>query len=313
MTAASNEVTVHSDGRHELAPQTEATIADSPLYNADLAPVPLERRNWTTYSYMALWIGMAINIPSWTLAAGLIALGMDWVQAVFTVMLGNVIVLVPMLLISHAGTKYGIPYPVFARSSFGVLGANLPALIRAGVACGWFGIQTWIGGLATFGVIGAILGPDSWWATATPVGFLWIAAQPWTLWLSFLIFWLINLYIILKGMNTLRVFESWSAPFLVGVAVLLTIWMIAAAGGVGPILDQPNMVDGVVDLAFDDLLRRIRRQVCVNRAIMPRVFKARSRYCQNAGVRLSAGLVMTTHLLFLRDNEDPLHLWRRLG
>ncbi len=244
MTAASNEVTVHSDGRHELAPQTEATIADSPLYNEDLAPVPLERRNWTTYSYMALWIGMAINIPSWTLAAGLIALGMDWVQAVFTVMLGTVIVLVPLLLISHAGTKYGIPYPVFARSSFGVLGANLPALIRAGVACGWFGIQTWIGGLATFGVIGAMLGPDSWWATATPVGFLWIAAQPWTLWLSFLIFWLINLYIILKGMNTLRVFESWSAPFLVGVAVLLTIWMIAAAGGVGPILDQPNKFGG---------------------------------------------------------------------
>jgi len=244
MTAASNEVTIHSDGRHELAPHTEATIADSPLYNADLAPVPLERRNWTTYSYMALWIGMSINIPSWTLAAGLIALGMDWVQAVFTVMLGNIVVLVPMLLISHGGTKYGIPYPVFARSSFGVLGANLPALVRAGVACGWFGIQTWIGGLATFGVIGAMLGSDSWWATATPVGFLWIAAQPWTLWLSFLIFWLINLYIILKGMNTLRVFESWSAPFLVGVAVLLTIWMVFAAGGFGPILDQPNKFGG---------------------------------------------------------------------
>ncbi|MDQ2689588.1 MAG: cytosine permease, partial [Chloroflexota bacterium] len=107
MTAGSNEVTVHPDGRHELAPHTEATIADSPLYNEDLAPVPLERRNWTTYAYMALWIGMSINIPSWTLAAGLIALGMDWVQAVFTVMLGNVIVLVPMLLISHGGTKYG--------------------------------------------------------------------------------------------------------------------------------------------------------------------------------------------------------------
>src|SRR5215210_438096 len=166
MTAASYEATVHPDGRHELTPQAEATIVDSPLYNEDLAPVPLERRNWTTYSYMALWIGMAINIPSWTLAAGLIALGMDWVQAVFTVMLGNVVVLVPMLLISHAGTKYGIPYPVFARSSFGVLGANLPALIRAGVACGWFGIQTWIGGLATFFLVGAMLGESSFWATA---------------------------------------------------------------------------------------------------------------------------------------------------
>ncbi|HEX2765258.1 MAG TPA: NCS1 family nucleobase:cation symporter-1 [Candidatus Limnocylindria bacterium] len=244
MTAASHEVTVHPDGRYELAPQVEATIADSPLYNEDLAPVPIEKRNWTTYSYMALWIGMAINVPSWTLAAGLINLGMDWVQAVFTVMLGNVIVLVPMLLISHAGTKYGIPYPVLARASFGTIGANLPALIRAGVACGWFGIQTWIGGLATFALVGAILGQDSWWATAAGVGFLWIDPQPWTLWLSFLIFWLINLYIVLKGMNTLRVFESWSAPFLVGVAALLVIWMVVAAGGLGPILAQPNEFGG---------------------------------------------------------------------
>ena len=244
MTAASNEVVVNSDGRYALTPQAEATITDSPLYNDDLAPVPIEKRTWTTYSYMALWIGMAINVPSWTLAAGLIALGMDWVQAVFTVALGNVIVLVPMLLISHAGTKYGIPYPVLARASFGTIGANLPALIRAGVACGWFGIQTWIGGLATFGLVGAILGEDSFWATATPVGFLWIGAQPWTLWLSFLIFWLVNLYIILKGMNTLRVFESWSAPLLVGVALLLTIWMVIQAGGLGPILSQPNAFGG---------------------------------------------------------------------
>lgn len=244
MTAASQEVTVHPDGRHELAPQVEATIADSSLYNEDLAPVPISRRNWTTYSYMALWIGMAINVPSWTLAAGLIALGMDWVQAVFTVMLGNLIVLVPMLLISHAGTKYGIPYPVLARASFGTIGANLPALIRAGVACGWFGIQTWIGGLATFALVGAVLGQDSWWATAAQVGLLWIDPQPWTLWLSFLIFWLINLYIILKGMDTLRVFESWSAPFLVGVALLLVVWMVVAAGGFGPILSQPSEFGG---------------------------------------------------------------------
>ena len=244
MTAASHEVVVHSDGRYELTPQARSSIADSPLYNEDLAPVPIEKRNWTTYSYMALWIGMAINVPSWTLAAGLIALGMDWVQAVFTVALGNLIVLVPMLLISHAGTKYGIPYPVFARASFGVLGANLPALIRAGVACGWFGIQTWIGGIALFTLVGAVLGENSFWATATPVGFLWIAAQPWTLWLSFLIFWLINLYIILKGMNTLRVFENWSAPFLVAIAVLLTVWMVMQAGGFGPILSQPSGFGG---------------------------------------------------------------------
>ena len=128
MTVAAREEKVHPDGRHELTDASQAALADSPIYNDDLAPVRIEQRTWNTYAYFALWVGMAINVPSWTLAAGLIALGMDWVQAVFTVMLGNVIVLIPMLLNSHAGTKYGIPYPVFARASFGVIGANVPAL-----------------------------------------------------------------------------------------------------------------------------------------------------------------------------------------
>jgi NCS1 family nucleobase:cation symporter-1 len=244
MTVASREERVYPDGRHELSDFAQGALADSPIYNEDLAPVRIEQRTWTTYSYMALWIGMAINVPSWTLAAGLIVLGMDWVQAVFTVLLGNVIVLVPMLLNSHAGTKYGIPFPVFARASFGVIGANLPALIRAGVACGWFGIQTWIGGLAIFGLLGALLGADSWWATASEVGLLWIDPQAWTLWLSFGIFWLLNLYIILRGMNTLRIFENWSAPFLLSIALLLAIWMMIQAGGLGPILQQQNAFGG---------------------------------------------------------------------
>ena len=244
MTVASREERIYPDGRHELTDEAQGALADSPLYNEDLAPVRIEQRTWTTYSYMALWIGMAVNVPSWTLAAGLIVLGMDWVQAVVTVMLGNVIVLIPMLLNSHAGTKYGIPYPVFARAAFGVIGANLPALIRAGVACGWFGIQTWIGGLAIFGLMGAIFGADSWWSTANGVGFLWVDPQPLTLWLSFAIFWAMNLYIILRGMNTLRVFENWSAPFLVGIALLLTIWIVIQAGGLGPILSQPNAFGG---------------------------------------------------------------------
>jgi NCS1 family nucleobase:cation symporter-1 len=244
MTAASNEVTVHGDGRYELTPQAEASIQDSPLYNEDLAPVRLERRTWTTYAYMALWIGMSVNIPSWTLAAGLIALGMDWVQAVVTVMLGNVIVLVPMLLNSHAGTKYGIPFPVFARSAFGTIGANIPALLRAGVAAGWFGIQTWIGGGAIYFLIGAILGPDSFWNTAATFAIGFGDPQPWTLWLSFVIFWLMNLYIILKGMDALRIFENWSAPFLIAVSVLLAVGMVIAAGGIGDALARPNAFGG---------------------------------------------------------------------
>jgi NCS1 family nucleobase:cation symporter-1 len=244
MTAVAREETTYPDGRHELTPQAQAALSDSPIFNKDLAPVRIEERTWSTYAYFALWVGMAINIPSWTLAAGLIALGMDWVQAVVTVMLGNVIVLVPMLLNSHAGTKYGIPYPVFARASFGVIGANLPALIRAGVACGWFGIQTWIGGGAIFTLVGATLGADSWWVTASTLKIGFGDAQPWTLWLSFVIFWLLNLYIILRGMNTLRIFENWSAPFLIGISVLLAVTMVAQAGSFGAILSRPNEFGG---------------------------------------------------------------------
>src|SRR3984885_15069398 len=122
------------------------TVRSSSLYNEDLAPVPPERRTWGTYNYAALWIAMSVNIPTYLLASGMIAGGMDWKQAIFTVFLGNVLVLAPMLLNAHAGAKYGIPFPVFARASFGVKGANVPAVLRALVACGWFGINTWIGG-----------------------------------------------------------------------------------------------------------------------------------------------------------------------
>lgn len=244
MTAATYEETIYPDGRHELTPETQAAVEHSALYNEDLAPVRLERRVWNTYAYLALWVGMSVNIPSWSLAAGLILIGMDWVQAVVTVMLGNLIVLVPMLLNSHAGTKYGIPFPVFARASFGTVGANLPALLRAGVACGWFGIQTWIGGGAIFVLVGAILGQDSWWVTASTFKLGFGGAQPWTLWLSFAIFWVLNLYIILRGMNTLRIFESWSAPFLIVISLGLTIWMIFQAHGLGDILAAPNKFGG---------------------------------------------------------------------
>src|SRR6201988_3482653 len=122
------------------------TIRSSSLYNEDLAPIPASRRSWSTYNYAALWIAMSVNIPTYLLASGMIAGGMDWNQAIFTVFLGNVLVLVPMLLNAHAGAKYGIPFPVFARASFGVLGANVPAVLRALVACGWFGLPTWVGG-----------------------------------------------------------------------------------------------------------------------------------------------------------------------
>ena len=206
MTAAMSEEIIYPDGRHELQPEVDRALAGSPLHNEDLAPVPIAKRNWTTYNYVALWIGMAHNIPTWGLAAGLVLLGMAWYQAILTIMIANVIVLIPMLLNSHAGTKYGIPYPVFARASFGVFGANLPALMRAGVACGWFGIQTWIGGTAIFAVMGALIGADSWWTKASPLAIGFGDPQPWTLWLSFAIFWLLNIAIIFRGMDAVRRF-----------------------------------------------------------------------------------------------------------
>jgi NCS1 family nucleobase:cation symporter-1 len=247
MTTAIQEEIVHPDGRHELAPEVDAALGTSVLHNDDLAPVPIKKRTWTTYNYVALWIGMAHNIPTWGLAAGLVALGMAWYQAIFTIMVANIIVLGPMLLNSHAGTKYGIPYPVFARASFGVFGANLPALMRAGVACGWFGIQTWIGGAAIFTVMGAIFGAGSWWTDATAIAIGFGDPIPWTQWLSFAIFWFLNILIIWRGMDAVRRFENWAAPFVLIVAVFLLIWMTSQAGGFGPLLEDHGTIGWSID------------------------------------------------------------------
>ncbi|MER6345926.1 NCS1 family nucleobase:cation symporter-1 [Streptomyces sp. NPDC001595] len=218
-------------GRIELAP--EAFPADSPFANEDLRPVPVSERRWTTYNFAALWISMAHCIPSWTLASGLVALGMDWKQAVFTIALANVIVLLPMLATGHAGPKYGIPFPVLARASFGLRGANVPALIRAAVACGWFGIQTWIGGSGIF-ALGSRLTGGSWEEAGR------IAGNPWPLWLCFLLFWALQIAIILRGMDFLRHFENWAAPFVIVGALVLLVWIAVRADGFGALLDQPS-------------------------------------------------------------------------
>src|SRR2546430_3353432 len=160
---------------------------------------------------------------------------MPWYQAILTIALANIIVLIPMLANSHAGTKYGIPYPVFARASFGVFGANVAALLRAGVACGWFGIQTWIGGGALYALSGKLFGAG--WTNSAMV-----AGQHWTLWLSFAVFWALNILIIMRGMDAVRRFENWAAPFVLVVALGLLAWMVGQAGGFGPILSEPGKV-----------------------------------------------------------------------
>src|SRR6202047_2393831 len=202
------------------------TIRESSLYNKDLAPVSLERRTWRTYNYAALWISMSVNIPTYMLASGMIAGGMNWKQALFTVFLGNVLVLIPMLLNAHAGAQYGIPFPVFARASFGVLGANVPAILRALVACGWFGIQTWIGGGAIYAMVVA-LAPS--WRNST-----------WGLPTCFLFFWLLNVMVIVRGIKTIRFLQGITAPFLLLIGLALLLWARSKAGGFGPMLATPS-------------------------------------------------------------------------
>jgi nucleobase:cation symporter-1, NCS1 family len=227
----------HADGRVELV-DTRA-IEQSPLYNRDLAPVPVAERRWTTYNFAALWISMAHCIPTYMLASGLMASGMNWWQAVFTILLGNVIVLIPILLNSHPGTRYGIPFPVFARASYGTLGSNLPALMRALVACGWFGIQAWIGGEALYTLFTSLLPA---WPTLLGAGF---GGHTTTEWLSFLLFWGINVYIIYRGMDLLRRVENWAAPFVLVMTVVLLIWAVSKAGGLGPLLSQPGKLNSL--------------------------------------------------------------------
>ena len=208
-------------------------IESSPLYNPDLAPATAERRHWGTYNYAALWVSMSVNILTYMLAAGLIQGGMNWKQAVATIFLGNSIVLVPMLMNSHPGARYGIPFPVLARASFGVLGANVAAVLRALVACGWFGIQTWIGGEAINTLI-TVLAPG--WARFGH-----------TTAICFLAFWLINLVVVISGIESIRFLQGISAPILLAVGLLLLAWAYHAAGGFGPMLSAPSRFGNLTD------------------------------------------------------------------
>ncbi len=205
-------------------------LSRSSLWNPDLAPTPPERRTWSTYNIAALWIGMSVVITTYTLASGLMQQGMTWWQALVTILLGNAVVLIPMVLNAHAGTKYGISFPVLCRASFGVRGANLPAILRAIVACGWFGIQTWIGALALDALCQA-----AWSGWDHLTGHVAIA---------FAVFWLIQVGIILKGTEGIKVLESWSAPLLLAGGALLLLWAIRQGGGLGHLLAESERLRG---------------------------------------------------------------------
>ncbi len=188
----------------------------------------MERRTWGTYNYASLWVAMSVCIPTYMLASGLIAGGMSWWQAILTILLGNLIVLVPMLLNAHAGAKYGIPFPVLVRASFGVRGANVPAVLRALVACGWFGIQTWIGGQAIYSMLRIL-----WPGAAGLTGGIWIC---------FFAFWALNIAVIWRGIDTIKFLEGIGAPFMLGIGLLLLWWITRKAGGFGPVLQRAQQI-----------------------------------------------------------------------
>lgn len=221
----------------DLSKQQQAELSNSPLFNADLAPVSLAQRKWRVGSFAALWISMSACIPTYMLASSLISGGMNWWQAVLTIFLANVIVLVPMILNAHAGTKFGIPFPVYCRAAFGTLGANVPAILRALVACGWFGIQTWIGGDAIYKIL-AVFFPSI--AQGSPLPVLGITTMQF---ICFLFFWGINMWVIYRGIDTIRLLLNIKAPLLLALGLILLWWAWSKAGGFGEMFSHPSAFD----------------------------------------------------------------------
>lgn len=211
--------------------------ARTPLANEDLLPVQPDRRTWNWWHIASLWIGMAICIPTYTLASGLVDQGWTWQAAVGAVVLGNVVVLLPIALNSHAGTRYGIPFPVLARASFGVFGANVPAILRALVACGWFGIQTWIGGWAIYKLI-EVLWPGITTLPQILPAFIGLNTGEF---LCFMAFWAMNVWIVLRGMDSIKFLETWGSPFLLTVGAALFIWAWVRSGSLGAMLQNPTV------------------------------------------------------------------------
>ncbi len=222
--------------KDEIITESISDNKSSSLYSEDLAPIVKSKRSWDTWNYAALWISMSLCIPTYMLASSLIEGGMNWWQAIFTIFLGNTVVLIPMILNGRAGTKYGIPFPVFARASFGVRGANIPAMLRAIVACGWFGIQTWIGGFAVYQMLRV------WFPSLDnlPEVFPELFGLHTGPAITFFIFWLINMYVVYLGVDSIKKLLVFKAYFLPAAALALLFWAISATDGLGPILAQPS-------------------------------------------------------------------------
>src|SRR5262245_3919910 len=293
-------------------------VSHSPLWNKDLAPTTIGELTWATYNIAALWIGMSVVITTYTLGGGLIEQGMNWWQAMLTILLGNCIVLIPMALNAHAGTKYGVSFPVLCRASFGTRGANIPAMARALVACGWFGIQTWIGGEAFDGLL-RIVWPS--WAQLNGHVFY-----------MFGLFWLIQVAVIIRGIEGIKYLESWSAPLLLLGGAVLLWWAVNAAGGMGRVLDSVELLRHVDpsrprptfwQLFPAALTASVGYWATLSLNIPDFTRYARSQRSQMAGQALGLPLTMTafafigvavtsaTLLIYGQPIPDPVELMRR--
>lgn len=228
---------INDAGQVELVDAT--SIVGSSLYNADLAPVPVANRDWSSISFACLWMSMSANITTYMLASGLMSEGMNSWQALGTIFLGNVLVLIPILLNSHPGTKYGIPFPVFARAAYGTFGSNLPALMRAIVACGWFGIQAWIGGQALNLMLASMI--PAWKAGLAGEMFGYSTAT----WISFFVFWSLNILVVFKGMELVRKLAVVAAPFVFFMTFLMVIWAVNQANGLGALFAHPGQLNSI--------------------------------------------------------------------
>ncbi|MDP3276179.1 MAG: NCS1 family nucleobase:cation symporter-1 [Deltaproteobacteria bacterium] len=291
------------------------TQHDARLYNEDLAPVPLDKRTWGWMHFAALWVGMVVCVPSYTIAGGMIDQGMNWWQACLLVFLGNAIVLLPILLNAHAGTKYGIPFPVFARASFGVWGANIAAIARAIVACGWFGIQTWLGGSALYALFLALTGgtaPDH-----TVAGHF----------VGFGIFWCVNVYFVWRGTESIKFLETWAAPFLILSCLALLGWAIVKTPGLGAMLEatQPRRPGSFWALFWPNLTAMVGfwATLAINIPDFTRYAKNQREQMLGQAIGLPATMVLlafvgvavtgATILLFGRAIWNPTDLVGRLG
>jgi NCS1 family nucleobase:cation symporter-1 len=189
-------------------------LRNSPRYNDDIAPTRAEQRTWSRWNVASLWVGMAICVPTYTLGGVLTAyFGLSVSEALWTILIANIIVLIPLTLNAYPGTRYGIPCPVVLRASFGIIGSNVPSLIRALVACGWFGVQTLFGGIAIHLLLSALFPA---WAALGGVGEV----------LGFFIFWAANITVVIRGSESIKHLETLAAPLLLAVAIGLIIWAL---------------------------------------------------------------------------------------